>query len=94
MAAVYSARLSRWKERRPGFGSASALASSWVSSDPATSASTSSAGRRAPGGGIMPSRSFQTIFSARAASSGAFPASKPESVMFPVFMRSLWQTMQ
>ena len=94
IAAVYSARFRRWKERRPGFGFAAALSSSWVSSDAATSVSVSSGGRRAPGGGIIPSRSFETIFSASTGFAGASPASKPASDMLPVFIRSLWQTMQ
>ena len=88
-AAVYSARFSRWNERLPGFGRSTAARSNWLSSDSATSPSNSSAGRRAPGGGIIPSRSFDTIFSANSGRDAASPASKPASDMFPVRIRSL-----
>ena len=91
---MYSARFSRWNERRPGFGAATETASNCPSSDTATSSSTSSPGRRAPGGGIIPSRNFDTTFSANAGDPAADPASNPESVMFPVRIRSLWHTMQ
>ena len=70
--AAYSARFSRWNERRPGFGRSSAAASSFASSDAASASSVASGGRSLPAGGIIPARSFRMIFSETSARCSAF----------------------
>ena len=93
--AVYSARFSRWNDRRPGFGRASAAASIFVSSDAGERRRASPrAGARAPAGGIMPARSFRIIFSATSARCSAFAGSKPSRTRSPLALSASWHSRQ
>ena len=67
---AYSARLSRCSATRPGFGFAAAAWSSERSSHDTKPSTAAWSGRRTPGGGIMPPRSFRTTFSHTSASVG------------------------
>ena len=94
MEREYSARFSRWKVRRPGFGFASQAASRRDSRTAASVRRLSGLGRRTPTGGIIPARSFRTIRSAITALSAAEAASKVSSDMPPLTRRGLWQRRQ
>ena len=93
-ARAYSARLSRWKGRQPGFGLTAANSSSRASRACTRPSSAPSGGRFAPAGGIIPARSLRTIFSAVAGDSWASIALKPASDSPPALARSLWQVAQ
>ena len=86
---AYSARFMRWKGRRPGLGFSAATRSMRVSSASASPVSTCGSGRRAPGGGIMPSRSLRITFSPMTALSTTLAASNDASDNVPAFARSL-----
>ena len=93
MEREYSARFSRWKVRRPGFGFASHAASKRDSRTAASVRRLSGVGRRTPTGGIIPARSFRTIRSATTALSEAEVTSKVSSDMPPLTRRGLWHRM-
>src|SRR5579862_945300 len=91
----YSARLSRWNGRRPGFGCSGARASIFVSSDVTSVVTAAASGRRrTSGGGIIPSRSLWIIFSATSGFCSGCSASKLASVSPAVFALSLWHPTQ
>ena len=89
IAAAYSARLKRWKGRRPGFGRTAATRSIRVSIDEANAVSVASSGRLAPAGGIMPARSLRIIFSASSGCCSIADASNAANDKPPAFPRSL-----
>src|SRR5437773_6377788 len=93
-ACWYSARLSRWNGRQPGFGLSAAAASIFVSSESTNDLMTAGSGRFAFGGGIMPARSLRIIFSATSGCCSTFAVSKPASVSPPALPRSLWHVAQ
>ena len=64
IAMTYSARLSLWKVRLPGFGLRAACSSMLVSSAIARACLVAASGCCASFGGIMPTRNFRIIFSA------------------------------
>ncbi len=93
-ACAYSARFRRWNGRHPGFGSRAAARSIVVSSAWTNASTRDASGRRAPAGGIMPSRSLRMIFSVMAGVVAAVAASKEASDRPPALPRSLWQATQ
>jgi hypothetical protein len=92
----YSARLSRWNGREPGFGLSAAWRSIRDSNDDTSAAITAGSGFLAPGGGIMPARSLRIIFSVTSPFSSSLAASKDCSVspLTRSLLRSLWQLAQ
>ena len=86
---AYSARLSRWSATRPGFGFAAAAWSSERSSHDTKPSTAAWSGRRTPGGGIMPPRSFRTAFSHTSAWSDRCARSIVSNVMLAVLARWL-----
>ena len=94
MEREYSARFSRWKVRRPGFGFASHAASRRDSRTAASVCRLSGVGRRTPTGGIIPALSFRTIRSAMTGLSAAPSTSNVSSDMPPLTRRGLWQRRQ
>ena len=87
--AAYSALLSRWKGREPGFGAASAASSMMVSRVSTSAVSVSLPGCGAPGGGIIPALSLAMIFSATSGVCGASRTSNSARERFPGFCSSL-----
>jgi hypothetical protein len=92
--AAYSARLSRWNVRRPGFGRVTAAASIRVSSAEASAVTTAGSGRSAPAGGIMPARSLRIIFSATSAVWSARAGSNVSSTRPPFAPPLSWHSRQ
>jgi hypothetical protein len=86
--------LRRWKGRQPGFGDSAAAASSLVSSASTNALIVAASGRRAPGGGIMPARSFRIIFSPTSAWSVTLAASNEARESSPACPFSLWHVAQ
>src|SRR5262245_18098039 len=93
-ARAYSARFSRWNGRHPGLGFNAATLSIRDSNESTSARTAAASGCRAVGGGIMPARSFRTIFSAVSAFASTFAASKPARTSPPALPRSLWQPEQ
>ena len=95
MAAAYSARLSRWNTRRPGFGLAAAAASSrrFERRDERHARAHRRLQRR-PSCGISPARSLRTIFSPSSGRSPTFATSKLASVRLFCFGFSSWHSTQ
>jgi hypothetical protein len=91
---AYSARLSLWKVRPPGFGFFAATSTMRSSSVRARSAISAGSGCGAKEGGIMPARSFRIIFSAMGAFSSARPTSNDSSENPAVIAASLWHMTQ
>jgi hypothetical protein len=87
---VRIARFSRCgADGRPGFGCASAWRSSDDSRNDTRFAVVAASGRGAPGGGIVPLRSFRTTFSSVSAECATSPRSTPWRTTSPLRSRSL-----
>src|SRR4029453_132561 len=91
---AYSARFTRWNGPRPGSGDAPAIASMRASRAPASADSVAGSGRFAPGGGIMPARSFRIIFWVVSRAGDAASGVQATSDNPPAFPRSLWHAAQ
>src|ERR1700674_3917285 len=94
MAAVYSARFSRWTATRPGLGLAAAAASSAASTAELAAAYVAASGRGRPGGGISRVRSLVATFSQISAWLQMCSTSNVSSISPAVFSLALWQVTQ
>ena len=89
MVLVYSNRLRRWMDIRPGFGAAAAARSSPASSHVTKPSRVAFSGCGKPAGGMMPARSFRTTFSQTSAPAPTSLRSVLSRVRPAVLSRSL-----
>ena len=85
----YSGRFSLWKTLLPGVRRVCPAASTVYSSASTSVNKVSADGRRTPGGGIIPTRSFMIIFSLVGANSAAIPTLKSSKDKLPRNLRLL-----